>query len=96
MRKQRAQAIGDILHEMLRQEGIETPLNEHRLIAAWPEVMGQGISRYTSDIYIRSRVLYVRILSSTVRMQLSLNRQVLAERLNRHIGAQVIERIVFL
>ena len=44
MRRNKAECIGDIIRQYLRQEGLETPLNETRMAAAWSEVMGQAIA----------------------------------------------------
>jgi len=95
MRKKKAEQVGAVIHQFLREEGLETPYNEYRLIEAWPEVMGQGIADFTSDLQIRNRVLYVRLKSSVLRQELMLNRRQLAYRMNEHIGAQVIENIIF-
>ena len=43
MRKSNTEQLGNILRRYQREEGLETPLNQHRLINAWPDVMGQGI-----------------------------------------------------
>lgn len=96
MRRQKAEMVGDLIRQLMREEGLETPYNEHRLIEAWPEVMGQGIARYTKDLQIRDSVLYVRITSSVIRAELQAGRKSLAERLNQYVGAHVIERIVFM
>ncbi|MCR4994802.1 MAG: DUF721 domain-containing protein [Bacteroidales bacterium] len=96
MRKQKAEALGDLVHQFLREEGLETPYNEYRLIEAWPEVMGQGIANHTKDLQIRNRVLYVRLSSSVIRAELMAGRKNLVNRLNQFIGAQVIENIKFL
>ena len=95
MRKQKAEAVGMIGRQFLREEGLETPYNEYRLVQAWPEVMGQGIANYTGNLEIRNRVLYVRLKSSVIRQELSMNRKVLVQKLNQHVGAQVIENIIF-
>ncbi len=95
MRKRRSELVGTVTHDVLRVLGIEAPYNEYRLVQAWPEVMGEGIARETTDIYIRNRVLFVKLKSPTLRAQLSMSRMVLLRRLNDHVGAQVIERIVF-
>lgn len=95
MRKQKSEPVGLIVHEFLRQSGLETPYNEYRLVQAWPDVVGQGIASYTSDLQIRNGILYVRLKSSVLRHELMLNRRQLAYRLNEFIGAQVIENIVF-
>ena len=95
MRRQKAVQIGELVNQFLREEGLETPYNEYRLIEAWPEVMGEGIANLTSSLQIRGGVLYVRLLSSVLRHELMASRRQLAQRLNEHVGAQVIENIIF-
>lgn len=95
MRKQKAEQLGVLVHQFLREEGLETPYNEYRLIEAWPEVMGQGIANLTVDLQIRNRVLYVRLRSSVLRQEMMASRRQLAHRLNEYIGAQVIDNIIF-
>ncbi len=87
--------LGDILHAFLREEGLETPLNEHRIIQAWPEVMGQAITRYTGQIDVRGGVMYIQIKSPALKNDLMMGRTQLVQRLNQHIGAQVITGITF-
>ncbi len=95
MRRRNAEAVGDVVREFLRQEGLETPYNEYRLVASWPDVVGQAIASMTQDIVIRNRVLYVRLRSSVVRQELMYGRRQLVQRMNNHVGAQVIDNIVF-
>ena len=95
MRQQKAENIGLLVRQFLREEGLETPYNEYRLIQSWPEVMGDAVARYTRDLQIRNRVLYVRLTSSVVRNELMIGRRNFVQRLNQHVGAQVIENIIF-
>ena len=95
MRKQKAEQVGTLIQHFLREEGLETPYNEYRLIQAWPEVMGQGIAHLTSSLQIRGGVLYIRLQSSVLRQELMASRRQLAQRLNEFVGAQVIENIIF-
>ena len=43
MFRRKVQNIGDLLAQYLRQEGLETPLLQKRLIASWEEVTGHGV-----------------------------------------------------
>lgn len=95
MRRKNAQSIGDVLRQFLRQEGLETPLNEMRMVAAWAEVMGRGVASYTGDVFVKNSVLYVQIKSPALRSNLMMNRDALVRRLNEHVGAQVIQNIIF-
>ena len=94
MRKQKAEAVGQLVRQFLREEGLETPYNEYRLVEAWPEVMGPGVARHTAAVQIRNRVLYVHLTSSVLRAELMAGRAMLVRRLNEYVGAQVIEKIV--
>lgn len=90
-----AETIGDLVNRFLRSEGLETPLNEHRLVSLWPEVVGDIVSRNTGDIYIRNGVLYVQIKSAPLRYTLVYKRKILVDLLNKKVGATVIHDIMF-
>ena len=95
MRWNKAKSIGDILRQYLRQEGLETPLNETRMVAAWAEVMGPVVARYTGDVFVKNQTLYVRLKSPALKANLLMNREAIVRKLNGHVGAQVIQNIVF-
>ncbi|MDR0988723.1 MAG: DUF721 domain-containing protein [Prevotellaceae bacterium] len=95
MKRNDAKQIGLLVRELLREEGLETPLNEQRLIGAWPEVLGPIVASYTRQLYIKNEVLYVQLTSSALRQELMMGRELLIRNLNRHVGAQVIHQIVF-
>lgn len=95
MKRNDAEQIGTLIRNFLRQESLESPLNEQRLINAWPEVLGPVIASYTSGLYIRNQVLYVHLTSAALRQELMMGRDLLVRNLNRHVGAQVINNIVF-
>lgn len=95
MKRKKAIAIGDLLRQYLREEGLETPLNQQRLLNSWGEVMGKGIQKYTGNLFIKNQTLWVKINSSIIRQELTLEREQIARRLNEHVGAQVIADIRF-
>jgi hypothetical protein len=45
MRRSQSQSLDEILGGFLREEGLETPLNQHRIVSAWPKVLGEGINQ---------------------------------------------------
>ena len=40
MKRHEVETIGQLMQEYLRNEGLETPLLEHRIVQAWQEVAG--------------------------------------------------------
>lgn len=95
MKRGETKSIAAIVRAMLREEGLETPLNEHRLINAWSEVLGGAVSFYTKELYIHNQVLYVTLTSSVLRHELFMNRKELVRKLNEHVRAVVITDIIF-
>lgn len=95
MKRNNAEPIGKLIRAYLRQESLESPLNEHRLIHAWAEVLGPAIASYTRDLFIKNQVLYVHLTSAALRQELMMGRELLVRNLNAQVGAQVITNIVF-
>ena len=95
MKRGETKSVAELVMAMLREEGLETPLNEHRLINAWGEVLGATINSYTKDLRIYNQVLYVTLTSWVLRHELFMNRKELVRKLNEHVRAVVITDIVF-
>ncbi len=95
MKRNKAENIGQLIRQYLRQEGLETPLNEYRMVSAWREVMVEAIAKYTGDLFVKNQVLYVHLKSPALKANLMMARATLVQRLNDHVGAQVIQNIMF-
>ena len=95
MRKRNSEQIGKLIQQYLRQECLESPLNEQRLLNAWPEVLGPTMANYTKDLYIRNQTLFVHLTSAALRQELMMGRDLLVRSLNKKVGATVITNIIF-
>lgn len=95
MRKKNTESLRDVIHQVLRQQHLDGKLNDKHIIEAWPVVLGQNISKYTTDLNIKNKVLYVSLSSSVLRHDLFLSRQEIKHALNQHVGQEVITDIVF-
>lgn len=82
--------------QFLRSEGLETPLLEHRIVSAWTTVMGEGVSKYTSDLYVKNSVLWVKLKSPALKQNLMMMHSEIARKLNAHVQSQVISDVHFL
>ena len=87
--------IRDLILRNLRNQGLETPLLQKRLIDSWAEVAGQAVANYTDGLFIKNQTLYVHLTTPALRSDLMLMRSELVRRLNAHVGSQVIADIRF-
>ncbi|MCF0245014.1 MAG: DUF721 domain-containing protein [Bacteroidaceae bacterium] len=95
MFRRRETHINNPLNELLRKTGLETPLLQRRLIAAWPSVVGEYISSLTGEMFIKNQTLMVKLNSPALRQELSMHQTKLTEHLNNKVNAQIITRIRF-
>lgn len=89
------QTLADILAQCLRHDGLETPLQQRRLIDSWGKVAGRAVERYTGEKFIRNQTLFVKILNPALRADLSMMRERLVKKLNVEAGASIISDIKF-
>ena len=87
--------IKDLVMQNLRENGLETPLLQKRLVDAWPEVAGPSVARFTREVSIYNQVLYVKLSSPVLRTELSMRRQTFIDKLNDIVGARIITDIRF-
>lgn len=79
----------------MRNQGLETPLLQRRLVNAWEEIAGETVARYTAEKQIRNQTLFIKLLNPALRSDLSMQKSLLITRLNDHVGAQIITDIRF-
>lgn len=95
MFKRDVKPLSDLLQTFLRNEGLETPLKQKRLLAAWDTVAGKVVARYTGEKFIKNQTLFVKMLNPALRQDLSMMRQRLIQQLNEAVGGYIISDIHF-
>ena len=95
MFRKEVKGIKELILRNLRAQGLETPLQQKRLIDAWSVVAGELVSRYTEQVSIRNQTLFVHLNNPALRADLSMMRSELVKKLNDYVGSQVIADIRF-
>ena len=94
MRRSNVQNIGEVVSQLLKDLRIDQKLKEVRLINSWNEVLGNNVSRATSKIFIKNRVLFVYLKSPVVRNELMMLKSGIIKSLNEKVGEKIIDDIV--
>jgi predicted nucleic acid-binding Zn ribbon protein len=93
--KSNNQSLGDVIREFLQSNRLDHKLSETRLIQSWEKVVGAMVSRHTENLYIKNKVLFVKIDSPALRNELSYSKEKIVQELNKEAQVEVIEEIVF-
>lgn len=95
MRRSNTQTLSDVLRSYIQEMKIERKLKEVNAMQSWEELLGRSIARYTTNIYIANKVLYVRLSSSVVKNELMMMREEIRRKMNEKAGEEIIVKIVF-
>ncbi len=90
MFKREVKSLDELLNRFLREEGLETPLLQQRVVNAWEQVAGPMVARYTTEKFVKNQMLFVKITNPALRQDLSMMRALLVMRLNAVVGSSVI------
>jgi predicted nucleic acid-binding Zn ribbon protein len=86
---------GDILERLTGRMGIASRLEREKAVILWEEVVGGNVARRAGAKAIRGGVLFVVVESSTWLQELSLLKEGIIQKINRLIGSEVVDDIVF-
>ncbi len=75
--------------EKLKRKLYQTKIKMH-----WEKTMGTPILRYTTEINLRRRKLYVHISSAALRQELSMGKEKLLKIMNDSLGEAYLEEVI--
>ena len=93
-RKSNQKSLGEIIQDFLKQSGWERKLDEVNIMTEWDKVLGPSLAKYTEEVFIKNKKLYIRLNSSTLRQELSYKKSEIVKDLNAAVGKDVINDIV--
>ena len=97
MKRVNSQSIGTVLDHFFEQNPeLADKLAEVRLIDSWKTVLGPSVARFTDNLFIKKRTLYVRLTSSVLKSELMMCREQLIAKLNNKAGREVIDSIALI
>lgn len=85
--------MDSIIAEWIRENDLEKPLLEHRVVEQWAEVLGPTIARFSRDIEVKDGMLRVRITNAALRQELFEQRFKLIQKLNTAVGGEAVKDI---
>lgn len=95
MRRSNTQPLSEVLREFINKNRIERKLKEVDAVQSWENLLGKTIARYTRNIFISNKTLYVEISSSVVKNELVMMREEIRRKINEQAGEELVSRIVF-
>ena len=89
------QPLGSVLAELVDRYGYRERLDAARAVEAWPTVVGESVAAVTEQVWMRHGTLHVKVRSAAWRHQLQFQRAAWRDRLNEHLGSEVVDDVAF-
>lgn len=86
--------LGDLIKEFYELHKGPEYMDEIKLINSWPKVVGPFIASHTIDLFIKNKVLFVRVDSDALRNELNYSKSLLIRNLNDLVGKEILAEIV--
>ena len=88
--------IGKAIQEMLKTQHLKPKFDEANVVASWESLMGKAIARRTRRINIRNKVLFVELVSPSMKQDLTYHKAHMLEVFKKEFGEGVVTEIIFM
>jgi hypothetical protein len=95
-RKADTYSLKEAIDVLLDTYRIRVKFDETQIVQSWGEIMGLPIAEKTTQIYLKDKILYVRIISAPLRNELQMSKNKIVFLLNQKFQYDVIKDITFL
>ena len=86
--------LGEALQEFIKENRLQKGMDKVDVREAWTNLMGNGVSNYTTAVELRNDTLLVSLSSSVLREELSLGKSKIITMLNEELGRDLVKKLV--
>jgi len=95
MKKTNDQSLKEILQDMVGASSkMKVNLYKAKVNAFWKSQMGPAIGKYTTELRLYRRTLYISISSAALRQELSYGKEKIRNMVNEELGEEYVEDVV--
>ena len=86
--------IGEALKEFLNKSRLKSGLRAVQIESIWEEVMGKTIARYTDNLKVINRTLFITTNVAPLKQELGFQKEKIKLRVNEALGEKVIDNVI--
>lgn len=87
-------SMGEALQEFLKKSRIRGDIQALEIDAAWEQIMGKTVARYTDKLHIIGDKLFVYTTVAPLKNELIYQKDKIIERVNEALGGKVIREVI--
>lgn len=94
-RNSEEESINDVVNKLLKAYGLTKNYDEYEATNSFKKIMGAPIVKYTKEIRLKNKRMYIKLTSSVIREELSMGKSKIIKMINEDLGKVVLLDIVF-
>ncbi len=94
-RKNEHQNMSEVLKEFVTENKLQKGMDKVAVRDVWEQIMGPAIHKYTQNIKLDRKTLYVQLTSSVLREELSYGKEKIISNLNEALGKDLVKKLIF-
>ncbi len=87
-------SMGDAIKQFLKSSRIKGDIQAFQIETVWEELMGKTVARYTDNIRIVHKTLYITTSVAPLKQELLYQKEKIKLRVNEALGTNEIQEVV--
>ena len=87
-------SIGEAIQHFLKQSRMKSNIQALQIEELWEQLMGKTIARYTDNIKIVNRTLFITTSVAPLKQELSFQKEKIKLRVNEALGSNDIQDVI--
>ncbi len=88
--------LGALVQEQIQRLGLEKKILESQAVLIYKDVVGPKIAAISEAVDLRGGKLFIKVHSPTWKEELMFTRHLIAEKINKELGAEVVKQVFLL
>jgi predicted nucleic acid-binding Zn ribbon protein len=88
-------SLKDAINSMMESYKIKDKFDANRLINSWGSLMGAPIAKRTEKLFVKDKVLFVKLNSAPLRQELTIAKSKVLEIIHRHYDKDLVKDVKF-
>lgn len=94
-RNSKGTPLKDLVDSFMKAYRLDGKMKELDVLNGWSDMMGIAVANRTESLYIKNRILHVKLTSSVMRDELAHGKQIIILRVNEYAGTKIIDDVWF-
>ena len=88
--------LGALVQEQIQKLGLEKKIKESQAVLIYKDVVGEKVAAISEAVDLRGGKLFVKVHSPTWKEELMFTRHLIAEKINKELGTEVVKQVFLL